>query len=658
MRVPAPALRRTLPLFALLAAVLGGSPGFPPAARADSVNSPNITLNVDTNRAAGPGAGNESVVVNTITIAEISLNEYSAGNGQAITLQARPGFQFDPASAVIAQSATIGFNGAAANVPAALTPAGTAAEALTFTLTSGTGPTQDIIRITGVRVRILSAAGAAGPAQTTLALSTASAGGAFSNQGLVAANITRGRPDRLVFSTQPGSTQSNTDLLPAVSIVDFGGNLVGNDDRAITLTLASNPGGTVLAGITQQDTQAGTATWTAQDSLRIATAAGGYTLRATHGGAAFLSNDAVESTSFDITAGPADHLVFTQQPLDTPAGAALLLAVTIRDQAENTVTAVPAEITLDSAVNPGGWPLLVDTSLTKTTVNGVAEWTAADNLRINAAVAQYRLRASGVGAPLESSTFTIGPAAPASLRFVQQPSDALAGAAIAPPVTVAINDAFGNRVSASDSVTLSLDSPCGGTLSGGAAAAAAGLATFAAVRIDTPCSSAVLEAAAAGLPGTASTPFAVAPLPPVALRFVQQPTAVTAGAAFNPPVSVEIVDAAGQRTTSTAEVELALLSACGGTLSSERIAAVGGLATFAVLSIDVPCAAVSLQATAAGLTGTTSDAFEVSAAAEDEVPACGACGQGSALVLAPLLLTLAGMKTAVRRQQRRRRSGV
>jgi hypothetical protein len=105
-------------------------------AAADSVNSPNITLNVDTNRSTGPGAGNVAVAINTITLAEISLPEYSAGSGQAILLAARPGFQFDPTSAVSAQSTTIGFNGGAINVAAPVTPTGAANEVLTFTLTS------------------------------------------------------------------------------------------------------------------------------------------------------------------------------------------------------------------------------------------------------------------------------------------------------------------------------------------------------------------------------------------------------------------------------------------------------------------------------------------------------------------------------------------
>lgn len=627
----------------------------PMIAIADSVNSPNVTINVDTNRSVGPGAGNVAVVVNTITVAEVTLPEFSSGDGRAIRLAVRPGYQLDPASPVTATSATIGFNGGAIGAAAALTPAGTPDEALTFNLTSGTSTVeQDIIRITGVRLKISSAAGAAGPAQTLMSITTTGAGGSFTNQGIVAANINRGAADRIEFATQPGATQSGAPLLPAVRIVDFGGNTVTNDNRAITLALQSNPGAAVLQGITQQSTQAGIATWEASDDMRIAPAAAGYTLRATHSGAPFLSSDAVVSTAFDITAGPPNGLDFSLEPVSTVAGGALLVRVTVLDQAQNVVTSPSVEITLDSAVNPGGWPLLADSSLTKSTSNGVAEWFEIDNLRINSAIAEYRLRASGVGAPIDSATFAITAGAPSNLRFVQQPTDAAENATIIPPVTVEVTDAFGNRAPAAAEINLALQSPCAGTLSGGLASSVNGLAVFSAIGIDTPCPAVTLAAAAGGLTGTSSEPFTVTGLPPTALRFVQQPTDALAGEPLNPPVSLEIVDAAGKRTASTATVQLALLSSCGGVLSLTSAQAVGGLATFAILSADTPCSSATLQATSSGLTGTTSQSFDIiDPSANPVLAACGACGQGGALAALPLLLSLVGMKFySVRRRRR------
>lgn len=619
----------------------------PPTSRADSINSPNITMNVDTNRSTGAGAGNISVIVNTITVAETNVNEYSSAASRAITFQVRPGFQLDSSSSVTALSTTMGFNGEAVNTAASVTPTGAADEVITFLLTSGTSTNQDIIRFNGIKLKILNAAGAAGPAQTTMSVTTSTAGGAFTDQGIVAVSITKGVADRLVFSAQPGSTQSVTDLLPAVKIVDFGGNLVTADQRTITLAIQENPVATALLGTVQRQTDGGVASWVDADDLQIATAAAGFTLRATHHGAAFLSSDFVDSNPFEITAGPPDHLVFSLQPVDTVAGGDILLAVTVKDLAENTVTAPPANVTIDSAVNPGGWPLLVNTGLTKATVAGVAAWDATDRLRIHKSIPDYRLLASGVGAPIQSGSFDITAATPNLLRFVQQPTQTQEDSSVIPPVSIEILDGFANRTSSTANVALALESPCDGALSGGSVAAATGLATFDALRIDTPCSNIALEAASDGLTRINSEPFVVTALPPVALRFVQQPTTVEEGVAVNPPVSVEIIDATGNRTDSAATVQMSLTSSCGGLLSTTSAAAVGGLATFAVLSIDTPCAAASLQASAAGLAGTTSGTFAVTETrAVDDLDgaACGACGQGGAIAMAPVLFMLIGLK--------------
>lgn len=485
-------------------------------ARADSVNSPNITLNVDTNRNGGNGAGNVSVVINTVTLAEISLPEYSSGAGKAISIQAKPGFQFDPTSNVTAQSATIGLNGGGLNAVATVTPTGAANETITFNLTSGTNANvQDIIRINGIRVRIISAAGAAGPAQTTLALTSSTAGGAFTNQGIVAANINKGAPNSLVFSAQPGSTQAGGDLLPAVKIVDFGGNLITNDARNITLAIQNNPNSGTLSGTAARDTANGVATWVDADNLSINAAGDGYTLRASHSGANFLTSDTVDSDPFNITAGAPDHLVITKQPVTTVAGEDILIDVTVQDAFNNTVILSTENVTIEAASNPGGWPLLTSSSLTKPFILGVASWSAADDLRINKAVVGYRLAASGVGQTVFSDSFDITPADPAALRFVQQPTTTLEDAIMAPPVTVQILDVFDNLTTSTATVDLALvTNPCGSVLTGGSAAAVAGVATFSSLTFDRGCTGNVLEASSGGLVRTSSDAFTITAIPP------------------------------------------------------------------------------------------------------------------------------------------------
>jgi len=485
-------------------------------APADSVNTPNITLNVDTNRNGGNGAGNVSVVINTITLAEITLPEYSSGAGKAISIKAKPGYQFDPTSNVTAQSATIGLNGGGLNAVATVVPSGAADEVITFNLTSGTNTAvQDIIRINGIRVRIISAAGAAGPAQTTLALTSSTAGGAFTNQGIVAANIQKGAANSLVFEAQPGSTQAGGDLLPAVKIVDFGGNLINNDARNITLAIQNNPAAGTLNGTTVRATANGVATWADADNLSINAAGDGYTLRASHSGANFLTSDTVDSDPFNITAGAPDHLVITKQPVNTAAGQDILIDVTVQDAFNNTVILSTENVTIEAASNPGGWPLLTSSSLTKPFVLGVASWSAADDLRINKAVVGYRLAASGVGQTVFSDSFDIVPGEPAALRFVQQPSTTVEDAVMAPPVTVQILDGFDNLTTSTATVDLALvTNPCGSILTGGSVAAVAGLATFDALTFDRGCEGNVLEASSGGLVRVSSDAFTITAIPP------------------------------------------------------------------------------------------------------------------------------------------------
>lgn len=480
---------------------------------ADSVNSPNINLNVDTNRATatGPGAGNVSIVINTVTIGETMLPEYSSGAGKAITIAARPGFQFDPTSNITAQSATIGINGGAINAVASVTPTGAADEVITFSLTSGTNANvQDIIRINGIRVRIISATGAAGPAQNTLSVTTTGVGGAFTNQGIVGANIVKGAPDHLLFSTQPGNNQAGANLIPAVAMVDFGNNIVTNDNRVITLAIQTNPGAATLLGSTQKLTANGVATWAAADGLMITTAAAGYTLRATHGGEAFNASNTVDSAPFEISSGNPGSMMITRQPVSTAAGDDILIDVSVFDEFNNLLTGSSIDITLDSATNPGGWPLLTASSLTKTTVGGVASWGAADDLRITKATTGYVLAASGLGTPLQSSAFDITPGTPNSVRFVQQPTNTMQNTAMNPPVTVEIIDAFANRTTSSAGVLLTLQTaPCGGSVFGAVANAVDGLATFNSVSLDTGCTGVVLNASSGSLVTEDSEPFVV-----------------------------------------------------------------------------------------------------------------------------------------------------
>lgn len=635
------------------------------AARADSVNSPNITMNVDANRAigSGNGAGNTAIAINTITLAETTLPEYSSGGGESIIFRARPGFQFDPTSPVSIQSTTVGFNGAAINVAAVVTPTGAADETITFELTSGTNTAvQDIIRVNGFKLKILSAEGAAGPAQTTIVFTSSTAGGAFTDQGIVASNITKGAPDHLVFSVQPGTTQSAQDLLPSVSIVDFGGNIITNDARLITLTIEDNPGAATLNGITAATTFNGIVSWVDADDLAIVTAANGYTLRASHNGANFLTSDTVISGEFDIIAGVPNHLAVTIQPIDTDAGSPILVSVSVLDAGDNLVTNDPVDVTLDSAINPGGWPLITDSSLTKTTANGIAAWVAGDNLRINKSTTGYKLTASGLGAPVETDEFDITPGDPDHLAITDQPVDTAAGQDIL--ITVTVQDAF-NNVNTETPVDVELnlsENPGAATLEVGSdltKESVNGVATWNAdddLRIDVAASGYRILASGVGA-ANESDAFDVLAGGLDHLTITEQP--ITSLEGDNLLITVETRDAF-ENLVSANDVSITLAigeNPGGGTLaaaSSLTKTTVEGVAEWNAnddLTIDSAGVGYTLTATDGDLT-VESEVFEI--IAPPEAPnVCGIdCGAGATMSLLPLLL----MKATRRRRRKMRRN--
>src|SRR3989441_2332818 len=117
----------------------------------------------------------------------------------------------------------------------------------------------------------------------------------------------------------------------------------------------------------------------------------------------------------------------------------------------------------------------------------------------------------------------------------------------------------------------------------------------------------------------ALNPGAAPPPPPAATRlaFTVQPSGTTAGSTIAPPVKVAAQDGAGNTdATFSGSISVALgTNPSAGTLSgTQTVTAVNGVATFSNLSIDKAGTGYTLMATATGLTGATSAAFNITAA--------------------------------------------
>jgi hypothetical protein len=336
------------------------------------------------------------------------------------------------------------------------------------------------------------------------------------------------------------------------------------------------------------------------------------------------SPSAIASSILTITSAHAPvKLAFLQQPSNALVGATISPAVqvAVEDSSGTVVTSAADPVTLTLA---GGTSLAG--TLTATPRNGVATFS---NLSVNAAGAGYTLSATSLGlAPATSTSFTISASStgagrsPAKLAFLQQPSNALTGAAISPAVQVAVEDSSGNAATtATNPVTLTLVSSAGLQAAQWTATPQNGIATFSNLTVSTAGSGYTFVASSPTLASTTSSSFAIsAPaggpaVLPAKLAFLQQPSNTLAGATISPAVQVVVEDNSGNVVTAAANpVTLALVGGSGltGTLMARPQ---NGIATFSDLSVGTAGSGYTLSATSPSLTSAISTNFTINAQA-------------------------------------------
>jgi hypothetical protein len=249
---------------------------------------------------------------------------------------------------------------------------------------------------------------------------------------------------------------------------------------------------------------------------------------------------------------PPDRLAFTESPPENvTAGATFTVKVTIQDSIGNRVASATEEVTIALEPHPGGGTLSGTSTVKVNAVGGVATFS---NLRIDRAGTGYRLVASAQGLGEARSTyFNVSAALAKKLGFLVHPSNAVAGAPIAPPIQVAIQDEFNNTVStAADEVTVRvLPHPSGGTLSETSTVkvnAVGGVATFSNLRINKAGIGFELGASVPGLDEVKSNAFNVDPADFAKLGLTGLAATVTAGTAST--VEVRALDAFGNTVPS------------------------------------------------------------------------------------------------------------
>ena len=361
-----------------------------------------------------------------------------------------------------------------------------------------------------------------------------------------------------------------------------------------------------------------------------------------------------DSASFTVNPGAANKLAFLTPSGSSTAGSVLSgpPTVAVQDSLGNTVTSFSASITVAIGTNPSGGVLSGTTS--KNASGGV---TSFSDLSINRAGTGYTLTASATGlTSATSSAFNISAAAATKLAFTTQPASANAGSAIAGPPSVTVQDNFGNTVtSSSASITIAIGTnPGGGSLSGTLTMnATSGVASFSNLSVNKSGAGYTLTASATGLTGATSGGFNIAAGAAAKLAYTTAPGNSTAGNTIAGPPSVTVQDSFGNTVTSSiASITVAIgINPGSGTLSGTTTKnTVSGVANFNDLSVEKSGTGYTLAASATGLTGATSSAFNVSAGAANKLAFSvqpGNAGAGAALSGPPTIVVQDGFGNTV-----------
>ncbi len=376
----------------------------------------------------------------------------------------------------------------------------------------------------------------------------------------------------------------------------------GNVTPGIAVAWGVATGGGVLVSATTQTDANGIATntWTLGSLLGL------QTVTAT---AAGLSTAPVTFTATALkgtTSSTVSQLVMSVLQSSVTAGATLAtIVVSAEDATGNLVSNFASAVQIALGSNPAGATLGGTT--TANAVNGIAKFA---NIVMTKAAAGYTLVASGGGfTSSASSTFSVLPAAAASMVMSAIPATATAGSPIASSITVTARDAFGNIATGFNGpVQLALGSSPGGSTLGGTTTvnAVSGVATFSNAVLTKATSGYTLIASGDGLTSQASSMFTVvAGAPTVIMKEGgdnQSATLAALGALLSNPLSVLVADAYGN-PVSGATVSWVVSAGNASLGSSTSTTNTNGVATNLLTLLGLLPGVDQVTASVAGATG-------------------------------------------------------
>jgi uncharacterized repeat protein (TIGR01451 family) len=330
----------------------------------------------------------------------------------------------------------------------------------------------------------------------------------------------------------------------------------------------------------------------------------------------------VTKTVNKATAPEGDTLVWTVTV--TNAGPIAATSVVAGDTVPTGTTFVSGVPTVGTYADSGLWTidsLAAGASAQLTLLATINAGAGGTNLLNRAGATSLDQNDSVPSNNIASATTAATAAALNNLVFTTLPAGTTAGTGFG--VVVTARNGLGSTVTGyTGNVTVAITS---GTGTAGAhltgtttVAAVAGVATFSGLAIDSAGSGYSLAASATLVNGATSATFNIAAGTASQLVFTTQPGNATAGAGFGAVVKAR--DALGNAATGFAgSVTVAITGGTGTTgahlTGTVTVAAVLGVATFSGLAIDSAGAGYSLSASATGLNGATSAAFNIAASA-------------------------------------------
>jgi hypothetical protein len=581
----------------------------------------NVTVTIGTNPASGTlsGAASAAAVAGVATFSNLSIDKAGTGYTLAaastgLTSAASNAFNITAAAASkLAFSVQPSTTGAGASITPAVKVqvqdqfGNLTTSTANVTIAIGNNPgggslsgTTTVAAVAGVATFSNLSIHKVGTGYTLAASS-----GALTGTTSSAFDITPGAASKVVFGVQPSTTVAGTAISPAVTVQvqDAGGNLVTGSTAAIALAMGANPGTGTLSGGAAVAAVNGVATFSA---LSINKAGNGYTLAASSTGLAGAT-----STAFNIVAGSVSAAQSTVSASPTSlvadGSATSTITVTVKDANGNPVSGKAVSLsqgTGSSTISAASGP---------SSTSGVVTFTVKDT------------KAETVTYTATDTTDSIGITQTAAVTFTAGALDHFAFATISSPqtagtpfaITITAQDVNNNTVTSFDGNGFKAVLTSTGTLVGAPITTpsfTAGVLSSQSVTITNTGSFTITangNGNDSGVTGTSNS-FTVNPGSPNKLAFGQQPTTTSVSQTITPGVTVQILDANGNRTSSSASVALAISpnptsAVLGGTLAQT---AVNGVASFGNLSVNKG-GTYTLAASSSGLTGASSASFTI-----------------------------------------------